>query len=115
MWGEEEFRREFRKEVEVEGGGGRRRNLSLPLFRIRPILKVDYPLGWTHPYLSDPQATEGAVDLAEQTRVLGKRKGRTLGRRTILKSYVDHSQVWEEVWGERGVNGCLGDEAGKER
>ena len=40
-----------------------------------------------------PKAAEGAVDLAEQTRVLSKRKGRTIGKRTILKSYVDHTQV----------------------
>lgn len=28
------------------------------------------------------------MDLAEQRRVLSKRRGRTIGQRTILKSYV---------------------------
>ena len=34
------------------------------------------------------QAGEGDVDIDEQRRVLSKRKGRTMGKRTILKSYI---------------------------
>ena len=45
------------------------------------------------------------MDLAEQSRVLGKRRGRTIGRRTILKSYVDHSQVQGGQGAVRGSGG----------
>jgi hypothetical protein len=34
------------------------------------------------------QAGQGDVDVSEQKRVLSKRKGRTMGKRTILKSYI---------------------------